>query len=88
MSKITYYPTMFHTNPFIFNKTEFMDLPVKNGIDVNRNKDVSLEGFKKQKIASELNSMPLNWSSFFESIKKILNTTKRYSGKLINSMGQ
>ncbi len=79
---------MFHTNPFIFNKTEFMDLPVKNGIDVNRNKDVSLEGFKKQKIASELNSMPLNWSSFFESIKKILNTTKRYSGKLINSMGQ
>ena len=37
MSKITYYPTMFHTNPFIFNKTEFMDLPVKNGIDVNRN---------------------------------------------------
>ncbi len=87
MSKYTYYPTMFHTNPFSFNKTEFMDLPIKNRIEVNRNKDVSVEGFRKQKTASELNSIPLNWSSFFESFKRILNTTKRFSGKLINSMG-
>lgn len=26
MSKITYYPTMFHTNPFAYNWTELMDV--------------------------------------------------------------
>jgi hypothetical protein len=26
MSKITYYPTMFHTNPFAYNWTELMDI--------------------------------------------------------------
>ena len=79
---------MFHTNPFSFNKTDFMDRNVKNGIDINCNKDISAEGVGKQQTASELNSMPMNWNNFFESFKRVLNTTKRYSGKLINSVGQ
>ena len=86
MSKYTYYPTMFHTNPFSFNKTDFMDLPIKNGIDVTQIKNLSEDGLRKQQEASELNSMPLNWNNFFESFKRLLNTTKRYSGKLMSSM--
>jgi len=30
MSKITYYPTMFHTNPFAYNWTELLDINERN----------------------------------------------------------
>ena len=34
MSKITYYPTMFHTNPFTFNMVEFWDKSGDNTMEL------------------------------------------------------
>jgi hypothetical protein len=56
MNKITYYPTMFHTNPFCFNMTEFWDT---NG---NQAKDLVLTN--NRAIALGISEMILNIRKF------------------------
>ena len=56
MSKITYYPTMFHTNPFTFNMIDFRD---KSGDDV---KELLLSNSKAKEIG--VSKMMLNVIEF------------------------
>ena len=56
MSKITYYPTMFHTNPFSFNTIELWD---QAGIDA---KDVILKNSRAREIG--VSKMKLNVIKF------------------------
>lgn len=51
MSKITYYPTMFHTNPFTFNRFEFWDKTAGDATEILLNNTrVNEIGVSKMKL--------------------------------------
>jgi hypothetical protein len=86
MSKITYYPTMFHTNPFLFNVNELRDTTEIKKKLVDNEKIALVANNKGPKLVSQFDLEPLPLQSLFKTLRKVFTRTKRKTSKLVNSL--